>query len=260
MGKITVKHYLNTKLKGHEENGVTHYPLYVQITYNRKNTNFASEYNQRLSQNIDLEELKTSIVAGNILKEEARVITDIIHFESTLRGDTFDLKDLKNKYEFYKKPLHSLLNNYLVPKVGKFMSMQTECKPFDSIYNFSYKSDLFFAPSVNFEDYLFSIKKTIPDFMSILNKEVSMGHEFIFSSNKASLHQEIKVYETFCRFCKPELSFSSYPTPRLIDWLNGKFKKAFSLFLTETLLQQNDDIATTYILEQMILDHSTLLY
>src|SRR5687767_11185523 len=107
MSKITIKHYLNTKLKGTEENNVVLYPIYVQITYNRKNTNFSSEYDRKFSINTNIDELKESLVIGNIFKEEERVIRDIILYESSLRNETFDLKDLKNKYELFKKPIHS---------------------------------------------------------------------------------------------------------------------------------------------------------
>lgn len=41
--KITVKHYLNTSIKEYDEIGDKIYPIYVQVTYNRKNTKFKSK-------------------------------------------------------------------------------------------------------------------------------------------------------------------------------------------------------------------------
>ena len=50
--KITVKHYVNTDVKVDDESGYTMYALYIQVTYNRKNTKFRSNIPFSLSENI----------------------------------------------------------------------------------------------------------------------------------------------------------------------------------------------------------------
>ena len=50
--KITIKHYVNTDVKVDNDSGFTMYALYVQVTYNRKNTKFRSNIPYSLSENI----------------------------------------------------------------------------------------------------------------------------------------------------------------------------------------------------------------
>ncbi|NME66604.1 hypothetical protein [Flammeovirga aprica] len=47
MGKITVKHYVNEKLKPRIIGLDRYYPLYIQVTFNRKNYNFKSNISEK---------------------------------------------------------------------------------------------------------------------------------------------------------------------------------------------------------------------
>jgi hypothetical protein len=42
MGKVTIKHYLNTKVQPEKINNENYYPVYIQITINRKTTQYKS--------------------------------------------------------------------------------------------------------------------------------------------------------------------------------------------------------------------------
>lgn len=57
MGKITVKHYLNTNLKSYKINGEDYYSVYILITANRQNTKVKSiKFNELYTEN-DYKEL-----------------------------------------------------------------------------------------------------------------------------------------------------------------------------------------------------------
>jgi len=51
MGKITVKHYLNTSVQPEIINNINHYPVYIRITINRKSTQYRSITGHKLSEN-----------------------------------------------------------------------------------------------------------------------------------------------------------------------------------------------------------------
>jgi hypothetical protein len=65
MGKITVKHYLNTKTQPAVINNENHYPVYIQITVNRKTTKYRSITFCKLS-----EKEFNNYINGNVYKAD----------------------------------------------------------------------------------------------------------------------------------------------------------------------------------------------
>ncbi len=90
--KITVKFFLNQALEpATGERGRKLYPLYLQITYNRKNMQFKSRYG------LFYKNLKE--VSAELMTFEVKLLTKIIRYEAT--GNGYELKGLKRKYDLY---------------------------------------------------------------------------------------------------------------------------------------------------------------
>ena len=103
MGKITIKHYVNTKLKPDHE-GL--YPIYILLTINRQNTKFRSQIEFRLRSNSDLVKIKKELEdeTNNLLGIANRIKTDgkqvtIKDFATDWRKSYLDYEKVK-KYFF----------------------------------------------------------------------------------------------------------------------------------------------------------------
>lgn len=109
--KITVKHYVNTNFKQTEnELGFTQYPVYVQVTYNRKNTKFKSKipytYLTQLPfipilESIDsFKEYYVSTPNGfeRALIRESNFINWLVEQQISKKGDNFKISELPNIY------------------------------------------------------------------------------------------------------------------------------------------------------------------
>ena len=97
MGKITVKHYLNTNLKPYVINGEKYYSIYVLVTANRQNTKIKSvKFNELYTEN-DFEEI---IAESNpYLIDEIAVITNISNLIIESLGE-FDTSFFSALYGF----------------------------------------------------------------------------------------------------------------------------------------------------------------
>lgn len=75
MVKITIKHYLNTKLKPHLIMGVLKYPVYVRVTYGRKNSRFTSQW---INYPISEKEFETNKTILDLVEYETQIINEIL--------------------------------------------------------------------------------------------------------------------------------------------------------------------------------------
>lgn len=75
MGKITVKHYLNKRLKPTYYNEQIQYPVYVRVTYERKNHKIKSEW---IVHPLSEKEFTTDKSKLNLMEYEKNIITKII--------------------------------------------------------------------------------------------------------------------------------------------------------------------------------------
>lgn len=86
MGKITVKHYLNTNLKPYMVRGEQYYTIYILITVNRKTTKVPSQEFAELQTEAEFNELLNS----NEFDAEAKTIENIIISQLAITADQFD--------------------------------------------------------------------------------------------------------------------------------------------------------------------------
>lgn len=106
--KITIKHFVN-KLLG---SGPV-YPLYIMVTYNRKNTQFKSRINDYF---INIEQTKD---CTHKIANEQRIIKALVEHEINQQGDNYEVKGLGNKYDTYGTPLYTALSEYLKHQLGE---------------------------------------------------------------------------------------------------------------------------------------------
>ena len=119
--KITVKFFLNENLQPIQVDGERFYPLYTQVTYDRKNTQIKCAYGWYYR---DLKHVRE--IEPHLLPFEEKVLKKSVTHELSLQGDSFRLKGLGKKYENYGLSIHSLFNNYL--KI-RFKTILKEAKP-----------------------------------------------------------------------------------------------------------------------------------
>jgi hypothetical protein len=194
--KITVKFFLNQLLDPViNEKGKEFYPLYIQVTYNRKNMQLRSLYGKYY---LDLMEVPSAL-----LESEERVLRKIITLEASHLEDNYDLRGLKRKYEVYSLSLQQAIEDYLKPKL-RLAIMKTNCE---------LKHVLDFASTRATVPLLqAAAQKLLPDF------ERHLG---------TRLQQELAVYEQFQRLNKQP--FPSYSFPMVIDWSDGSYKEELSI-------------------------------
>ncbi len=108
--KITIKFFLNKLLEAATgDKGEKYYPLYIQVTYNRKNMQLKSKYGEYYK---DIKEVRKEL-----MQFEEMMLTKVIRYESTHTSSDYDLKGLKHKYEIYSGSVSQALEHYLKPKL-----------------------------------------------------------------------------------------------------------------------------------------------
>jgi hypothetical protein len=190
--KITVKFFLNRLLAPMtNEKGKEAYPLYIQVTYNRKNMQLRSKYGGYYH---DLQD-----VPPPLLEFEERVLRKIITLEASHLEDYYDLKGLRRTYEVYSLPLHEAIEDYLKPRLRRAI-LKTRHE-LTNVLDFS--SARATVPLLQA-----AARKLFPDFERHLGRR---------------LQQELTTYEQFLRLYKQPLL--SYSFPMIIDWSDGSYKE-----------------------------------
>ncbi len=111
--KVTVKFFLNTHLKSmpvdpmkeHEDWG---FPLYTQVTYDRKNTQIKCNYGGFYKNIVTVHREH-----ADLLRFEESIFRRCVLFELEKRNEDFQLRGLGEIYDNYSKSIPHLFNNYL---------------------------------------------------------------------------------------------------------------------------------------------------
>lgn len=216
--KITVKFFLNEAVEPVRGEGKKkYYPLYVQVTYNRKNMQFKSKYSEYYE---SLDEVKSSL-----LQFEETVIKTIVSYEAANVKGEYNLKGLKKKYEVYSTSILEALEHYLKPKLrlavlktGSELSMVLNFTDVNVTVNLLYK-----AAQLLFKD-----------FNSYLLDKVK---------------EELNAYNHYQNFYNPVLS---YNFPTLIDWVNGSYRREPEKKLDDVFKHRQELIKSI----KSLIDHS----
>lgn len=188
--KITVKFFLNKTVHPIVEGKEKRYPLYMLITYNRKNTMMKSHYGGYYK---DLKEVEKQHYPG-FLDFEERNVQKTIRYEIAKQGESFDLKGIHKKYEGYCIGIDVLFGRYLKNALWPLL-MRTDQYELVKALNFT-------DPGVQF-DSLFYISQKVFNLDKLLSKEFT---------------EEIEVYTTYMKLY--QASFFQYTFPTVIEWLD----------------------------------------
>ena len=203
IGKITVRYFLNQNVKP-SRNPILGdsdlFPLYIQVTYNRKNTQFRSLYKNNYV-NLD----NAFKIDGEKLDYEERLIRKMIEGEIKTEKEHFQLKGLKDRYVHYSIEISYCVDKYIRNTI--FDSADKTGSKYSSIL------DPFTHPDVATEIYYEASEKLIENFKSYLPKDFK---------------KELTIGEEFISWCKEKKE-----SPRLIEWLYYTLPDEYSMFLQE---------------------------
>ena len=189
--KITIKFFLNRLLEpATGEKGKKFYPLYIQVTYNRKNMQFKSKYGMYYA---DLKE-----VEPGLMQFEERILRKVITYESNLSSSDYDLKGLKHKYEIYSTSILETLEKYLKPKL-RLAILRTNDE-LTTVLDFS-QSHATVARLYKASQLLFN---NIDGYLN------------------AKLKIELNAYLSYTGLYKMPIFTFTFPT--IIDWIDGSYK------------------------------------
>lgn len=202
--KITVKFFLNQALEpASDERGMKLYPLYFQVTYNRKNMQAKSRYG------LFYKHLKE--VPAELTTFEEKVLTKIIRYEAKEK-EGYELKGLKRKYELYSVSVYQALETYLKPQL-RLAVLKTGGE---------------LATVLDFTQARVST--------SLLHKATTLLFPKFDSSLPLKLRDDLQTYNIFQDLNKEPVL--SYNFPTIIDWLDGSYKAELMLL---PALQNNPD-------------------
>ena len=203
IGKITVRYFLNQKVKP-SRNPILGdsdlFPLYIQVTYNRKNTQFRSLYKGCW---VNLEDAFKQ--DGEKLDYEESLIRKMIEGEIKTKKEHFQLKGLKDRYVHYSIEISFSVDKYIRNTI--FNSADKTGSKFSTIL------DPFTRPYVTAELYYEASEKLIENFNAYLPKDFK---------------KELIIGEEFISWCKKKKE-----SPRLIEWLYHTLSDEYRIFLQE---------------------------
>ena len=232
--KITVRFFLQknvhpeaTQHDGKKESAA--YPLYLYVTYNRKNMQFKSNYGMFYTDMSDVEVWDKGLMAF-----EEKLIEKIIRYETSQLSDQdeYDMRGLKDKYEIYSTSIHMALEQYLKPKL-RMSILKTN-------------NELQHALNLNTNYYHNTVLR--------LYKVAGLVFDNFFKVLDKPLHEEIEAYKKLDQVL-PRVSKYDFPT--VIDWLDGSYKKELKLFLNKVFKNKPEFISSIVKLIENAVDKKT---
>jgi hypothetical protein len=211
--KITIKFFLNENLKEVETSDKTvGYPLYNQVTYDRKNTQIKCRYGKGYYPNM----LEVQQNYGKLLLFEESILKRMVEFEIKRLGVDFHLKGLGKVYDNYSLSIFKLFNSYLKVRL-KTILQKAMPDEFLEILQMNENTDF---------DVLFRASEKLFDNF----KELLMV-DFL---------EEMKLFEIYKEICHKILDENEYKFPVIMDWLDGSHPAFLDKKLKEKYPQNRD--------------------
>ena len=105
--------FLNKNVKPEVQSPLTggnpKFPLYVQVTYNRRNSQFRSYYTRTYS---TIEEAYSTKENREHREDEKSLITNVVEYEIKHYGKDFQLKGLSDRYLDYSDSIYNPIDRY----------------------------------------------------------------------------------------------------------------------------------------------------
>lgn len=187
--KVTLKFFLNKAVQPLVDGKEKRYPLYVLITYNRKNTMIRCKHGNYYK---DFKEIDKVHYPG-LLAFEERIIRKTISMEQTLQGAEFDMKGLHRKYEQYSKGIHEVLGQFLKNGLWNVL-LRLEPYEYAKALNFN-------DPDVDFETLLAITKRIYKNLNDLLPRD---------------FETQLEIYQTFNKLYRGAIFDYTFPT--IIEW------------------------------------------
>ena len=124
MVNIIVKHYLNKKLKPHFINGEIKYPLYIRVTFGRKNSRISSQW---LAFPISDNEFENDKRIKKIIDYENQIIKEIL-----TNGKNPESANLISRLRYSTEPVSecflgwTLIEKEVKEQIIRFINIKTE--------------------------------------------------------------------------------------------------------------------------------------
>ncbi|WP_185156000.1 hypothetical protein, partial [Fulvivirga kasyanovii] len=176
------------------------YPVYIQITYMRKNM-------QVKMLHVSYAETIESI-DERVLELERRTILQTIRLLQQKQGDRFTLKGLGKYYEVFGQDFARYLDRYMKDKLGMIAS---KCEPF----HFYLAMD-FSTVRASFNTLYEMCRKLFDHFEDKLTEEFKT---------------ELRYFKEYTRFDRPKHFFDFYT---VIDWMDGRAYEDYQQYLGKT--------------------------
>jgi len=217
--KITIKFFINNggeKFRPIIEGNRKLYPLYTQITYNRKNTQIKCHYAKSYYEGLE----EVSEKDPYLLAFEERTFRKVMQYEIDRVGEeNVELKGVGDKYHKYCISTHVLFDVYLKSRL-KSEALQAKPRRFTEVIDYDKKT-------LKFDTILEASKKLFDNFSDILSEEFK---------------EEMKMYRLYHSLYEKDLKSPDYRFPLVIDWLNGSHTQELGTKLKEVIGHDSNHI------------------
>lgn len=200
--KISVRFFLNKNVNptfSPLTGSVDYYPLYVQVTYNRKNTQFRSISKKTYS---SMEQLYEDRESMEKMAYEESLIKKVVAFEVKHNKQNFQIKGFQNRYLDYTTSVDYIIDKYIRNKIYEALD-KTNSK-FKEILNPYHWENI--SLSVYFE----ATQKLVEDLNSFLQEDFSL--EMNYASDFIAWSDKRKK------------------SPELIEWLDQSLIEEYKLY------------------------------
>jgi len=242
--KITIKHYLNKKIKpkkSFKDNKLNknHFPVYTLVTFNRQSNNivldfYFNDYGLDIDTFEDFFNKGTDEYVTNEIKVREEILINSIRYEYKENQDSMTLKGFSKRFDKYQYPIDFLLNGYVSSQVLTFLEDFITVSEYKKITK---KELVKFRTTFGFYENYKVIISLVPDFNKIIPNDLKIKiTAFIqylnFENYRGNFDEAVQD------FCKEDI--------RVINWLNGESRKDFVKFLEDSV---NGKISLDYQLD-----------
>lgn len=251
--KISVRFFLNTKLKSLEENGKLHYPIYVHINYDRNNTKFTFDWNT-IGFTYFLQDINTDDFSeyGYVTNEMFRRIN--LKIESNIDAIP---KEIDNGVEVFshEEGLVKALAN-VQDRILEIITYERKKSNF-SLRGFSKRFHYYeSSPSYLYDKKLSLVivdelegsldrfeKKKLSNYVFLFEKYYYLLNKNLINKLSTSTKNSIETY-----FCLALFEADNSNGYRVFDWLkNDRLGKGYNDFYDKDTISVSEDCYSSYV-------------
>ncbi len=235
--KITIKHFLNKKVKPKEALGAGYFPIYTHITYDRKTTtvNLFPEINKKGITKADFEYIFESESGEiySILSKLSNNIKLIINHELSLVGKDFQLKGISKRYGQYFRYISDVFGNIINDKFSKFLEKHLTVFQYKNLYDLDQSETNIYPAGSNFIETYYKVRK---NYIRDINEKIK-GTEF---EHEIACYSHLLLFENVNGNYSEENPYVYVPTKyTFFHWLsNPQFKTKFSTLLRRAMFKE----------------------